>query len=172
MNEIKSSDIFERFRNEFISAVDGLYLIWILAGSGLIVLFFHPNLTKDSRTLFIFMFFIFSFLSVCPGFYFRKHYFIVLLPAISLLFSVFINYLYQLSYLSVNLNFLKFISIALFLLAMIFATTSQADMFFKLNNNKISRDIYGCNPFIESVEIARYIKANSDKKDKIAILGF
>jgi hypothetical protein len=40
---------------------------------------------KPGRSLFILGFFFFSFLCVCPGFFFRAHYFVVALPAVALL---------------------------------------------------------------------------------------
>ena len=37
-------------------------------------------------------FLLFSFLAVCPGFYFRRHYFILMLPAIALLAGVAVSF--------------------------------------------------------------------------------
>jgi len=43
---------------------------------------------KPGTRIFVFGFLIFSFLCVCPGFYFRSHYFIVMLPAVAMLAGV------------------------------------------------------------------------------------
>ena len=40
---------------------------------------------RPGRALFLFCFLLCSFLCVCPGFYFRSHYFVVMLPAVAML---------------------------------------------------------------------------------------
>ncbi len=54
------------------------FFIWIFTGLGLTALFLDKQIRQ--RSLFIAMFTVFSFLSICPGFYFRPHYFILFLP--------------------------------------------------------------------------------------------
>ncbi len=61
-------------------------LIWILAGIGLLALLLEKKIRN--RSPFIAGFLLFSFLATCPGFLFRPHYFVLLLPAIALLFGV------------------------------------------------------------------------------------
>src|SRR4030042_2078036 len=58
-------------------------LIWILAGVGLTALFWNKKTKR--HCIFIVGFLVFSFLSICPGLYFREHYFILLLPAVAVL---------------------------------------------------------------------------------------
>src|SRR6266511_1996231 len=69
--------------------------IWTLAGIGLVAGLW------DQRTrpieIFLLGFLLFSALSLCPGFYFRLHYFILVLPAVSLLAGVAISRLSDLS---------------------------------------------------------------------------
>ena len=43
---------------------------------------------KPGVRSFVFGFLVFSFFCVCPGFYFRQHYFIVMLPAVAILVGV------------------------------------------------------------------------------------
>ena len=43
---------------------------------------------KPGLRSFVFGFLVFSFFCVCPGFYFRQHYFIVMLPAVAMLVGV------------------------------------------------------------------------------------
>src|SRR5262249_46276729 len=62
--------------------VDGYFLVWIMAGVGAFVPQFLSN--RKSAKVFLPLFAVFSFLSVCPGFYFRNHYFVMFLPALSL----------------------------------------------------------------------------------------
>ena len=63
-------------------ASDGL--VWLLAVAGLLVVAAR-GWSRPGRALFVGGYFIFSFLCVCPGFFFRSHYFIVALPAVALL---------------------------------------------------------------------------------------
>jgi hypothetical protein len=110
-------------------------------------------------------------MSVCPGFYFRLHYFILFLPAVALLTgigaeSIYTLFMHNKSPLKINL-----IPILLTLVAFFYAVYQQRNLFFFLKPESISRMAYGQNPFIESVEIARYIRENSSVDDTIAILG-
>jgi hypothetical protein len=58
--------------------------IWILAGAGLVFLWWKRE--KLSNTLMLLaLLLLFSFAAVCVGFYFRQHYFVLILPAIALL---------------------------------------------------------------------------------------
>ena len=71
------------FRTYFPNAVGPNLLIWIIALAGLVLIW----LRKENRNVAIFStsFLVFSFLAVCPGLYFREHYFVLMLPAIALL---------------------------------------------------------------------------------------
>lgn len=165
---VKLKDAKVLFNYSFYPLAGDFYFIWIIAGLGLITMFFHPLLKKNYKLVFIILFFIFSCLSVCPGFYFRQHYFVTMLPAVAILFGIFISYLYELS---TKYNILKYLSYALFVIVLIVGISSQKDYLFKLKPNKICENIYGSNPFTQSVTIAKYIKANSDDSDKVAVLG-
>src|SRR5205085_2957584 len=57
--------------------------IWAMATLGLIACLLMTAVRTRAGFLITFAFF--SALAVCPGFYFRPHYFILLLPAVSLL---------------------------------------------------------------------------------------
>jgi 4-amino-4-deoxy-L-arabinose transferase-like glycosyltransferase len=60
--------------------------IFLLAGAGLILLFFHWNSYLDKT--FVLLFSLFSWLAVCPGLYFRPHYFVLTLPSVALLVGI------------------------------------------------------------------------------------
>ena len=57
-------------------------LLWLLAGAGLVACFWNERLA--GVRLFLLLFAGFSFLAISPGFYFRPHYFLLLLPAVAL----------------------------------------------------------------------------------------
>ncbi len=71
----------------FFSSADEVVLtgwpVWILAGIGALTGLWDQR--RRAGILFLMGFLFFSALAVCPGFYFRTHYFILVLPAVSLL---------------------------------------------------------------------------------------
>ena len=76
----QAPQIFFRSANEVV--LTG-WPIWILAGIGALTGLWAQRMRAS--TLFLVGFLFFSALAVCPGFYFRTHYFILVLPAVSLL---------------------------------------------------------------------------------------
>jgi hypothetical protein len=144
-------------------------LFWLLFFAGVILIF----LTKFSmkQKLFAVLFALFAFLTICPGFYFRKHYFISLLPAVGLLGAFALYYVNSLITHFLKIKSLAFLPFIIFCIAAVVALSKNEDYYFNSEPNEVSITIYGSNPFVESVEIAKYIKENSDNTDKIAVLG-
>src|SRR5208282_2119830 len=60
--------------------------LWLLAAVGLSAVFWSQSARRNS--VFICGFLLFSFLSLCPGAYFRPHYFVLLLPAIAIFAAI------------------------------------------------------------------------------------
>ena len=145
------------------------FLIWCLAGVG----FFSMAWDKLSRRdwLFVLLFTLFSFLAIVPGYWFREHYFLLVIPAVALLAALGVSSLAGLSH-YVKLNrFNSAVMVILFLLALGYAIVSQWQYLFVLNPLQISRLTYGANPFIESLEIAKYIEDHSNPNDRVVIIG-
>jgi hypothetical protein len=152
---------------QIASQVTQAPIAWALAGLGLI--FLATDHSLRSRTPFLLAFLFFSFLGVCPGFYFRQHYFILMLPTIGLLSGVGVDVLIRRFFQSAVIG-----KAALFtLLAVVFAQPvyAQRDFFFGQNPLLTARQIYGANPFPESIEVARYINKNSAPEDTVAVFG-
>lgn len=145
-------------------------LIWLLAGIGLI----PPLWNKKARRswVFVLVFLLFSFLSMCPGFYFRPHYFILLLPAVALLAGIGACSVFDLLTRIIKKGPLtRIILMVSVLVVLVFTMHKQRDFLFVMSPAMASRTTYGYNPFPESLEIARYIKENSTKNDRIAVIG-
>lgn len=144
-------------------------LVWLLAGSGLVALAWNPKTRKQSA--FTGGFAVFSFLAVCPGLYFRPHYFVLFLPAVSLLAGIAVGSLEDL------FARLRLAGpgrpVALLLMAGSIAHGAyvQRSFLFILDPFMASRIAYGFNPFPESLEVARYIRENTTGEDRIAVLG-
>jgi hypothetical protein len=168
-SQVPLSEAFSIFRSNAIDVIDGFYLLWIMSGLGFLVMMFHRDL-KGNR-MFIILFSIFSFLSICPGFYFREHYFITLLPAVSLCVGIFINALHTEIIARYKASWLRFAGLGIFIVIIAAGVVSQKEYFMTDDPVKISRKIYGDNPFPETVEIARFIQAESSPADKVAVFG-
>jgi hypothetical protein len=160
---------FITFRHNFTAIIRSEVLIWSLAGIGFFVILLSTKLR--GRIFFVVSFFVFSFLSVCPGLYFRNHYFILLLPAASILAAI--TFYWMLNYLKVfNCHsWAKYLSFLVVVISLFTVFYLHRYVYFFLTPSQVSTHIYGYNPFNESVEIARYIKSNSTDKDTVAVLG-
>jgi hypothetical protein len=157
-----------------ISAAGSIYgenpYLWMLFLAGVILLFMTPK----GREAWIFTtgFLIFSFLAVCPGLYFREHYFILLLPAAALLIGIAVETI---------ADFVKNIGgrnvygglagLILLVIAFYNGVAHQGYFLVNVRHDYLSRMTYGTNPFVESLKVAEYIKKNSAKGDRMAILG-
>jgi 4-amino-4-deoxy-L-arabinose transferase-like glycosyltransferase len=159
----------EFLKSKIISIFGSAVLIWILAGIGLVALFREKKIRR--RCPFIVGFLLFSFLSTCPGLFFRNHYFILLLPAVSLLSGLGLFGIRKV--LKGQKATIGKDIITVFLgIAVIFITLyQQKNLLLAKDPAMVSRMIYGANPFPESLKIAEYIKDNSSSNDTIAILG-
>jgi hypothetical protein len=112
-------------------------------------------------------FLVFSFLAITPGLYFRPHYFILWMPAISLLAGAGFETLTG----RFSDGIEKVIPLGILILVLGCPIWIQKDFFFNLSISKATRLTYNTNPFSESLEVEKYIRDHSKKEGKIAILG-
>jgi hypothetical protein len=157
----------EFFFIQLANVIGRFYLAWSIAGMGIIALFWDK--TVRTRITFILGFLVSSFIAICPGLYFRPHYFVFFLPATALLIGIAIR-----SFKGLIVKFqpkFQYLSTILFLVALTLGVVEYGSFFFKLTPLEACRRMYSLNPFPESIEIAKYIKANSGEGDKIAVLG-
>ena len=141
--------------------------VWILAGIGALIGLWDQR-TRAS-TLFLAGFLFFSVLAMCPGFYFRPHYFIFVLPAVSLLAGAAISKLTPI--LQRRLILIKFIPLLLFAVALSLPILLDKKIFFNVSPNQACGLIYPQNPFLESLRIGTYVREHSEPGDTIAVLG-
>jgi MFS family permease len=168
-SQIPLSGAFSVFRFNFWNTARSFLPLWVLGALGFMVTLFHTDFKKIRFLMVIFT--LFSFLTVCPGFYFRQHYFITFLPALSLLVGILFDYIGKKGSVVANAGHVKIAISGIFLAVVMVGVIGQKEYFFRDNPVKLSRTIYGANPFPESVEIARFIEANTAPTDKVAVLG-
>jgi len=143
--------------------------IWFLSAFG----FFAVVVMKRYRQLAVLAagFFVFSFLAVCPGLYFRNHYFIFLLPAAAILAGVSIAVIDGL-YAGTTPMLLRLARTGTIGLIVIgYALYYQRECLFELSPEDVCRKVYSVNPFPESLQIAKFIRDNSSPDAPIAIIG-
>lgn len=162
------SDAPNVFSIQFKFVRDGFELIWMFALLGLILLFIPKK--SDAPKYQLLALFIFSVLAVSMGFYFRRHYFIQLLPIISLLSAFTIERIIQLFSTFNKKNFGIGFGFGLFIAILVFGIRHQSDLL-TLKSQDLVNTIYGGNPFIESEAIGKHIKSITEKEDKVLVFG-
>jgi hypothetical protein len=169
ITQVPIEHIWSIFLYRTVSIIKSNPLIWALAYLGLAALVWDKRL--KGKSVFIAGFALFSFLAICPGFYFRPHYFVFLLPAAALLVGIAISALAnKLS--NARSAFVQYgLPILLALFCLTISVYQQRQFLFQMTPTDISREIFEHNPFPESVEIARFISAHTKENDKIAVIG-
>jgi hypothetical protein len=141
--------------------------LWVVAGAGLLTC--SLNWSTRKSTGFLVGFFISSMLALCSGFYFRSHYFILLLPAVALFAGVAINNIS--SVLRRHMAAVRFFPLLLLALCTAFLVFAQRDLFFLLSPIEASHTIYAGNPFPETIKVAEYVRDHTAPSDTIAVGG-
>ena len=157
---------FENFKYNFARILESNFTLLWLSLIGLVSVAWVRD--KNQEYLFLFGFFLCSFLAITPGLYFRAHYFLLWMPALSLFAAAGFNGLVD-SFSSLRIK--NIARVGLFILALGVPFLVQKNVFFKLSTFQVTRLVYGLNPFLESFEVARYIRNHSKKNDRIAVLG-
>jgi len=130
------------------------WALWMLAGIGLIAGLWD-KLTRTG-TGFLLGLLVFSGLALTPGFYFRQHYFILVLPAVSLLVGVAIDIASKA--LTGHLSVLRPVALLLFGAALSLSIFGQKKFFFEVSPVEACRMIYVESQFQENVRVAEYIR--------------
>jgi len=144
--------------------------LWSLAGLGLILLLGDRSLA--GCRFFIISLSFFSFLAVCPGWYFRRHYFIQLLPAAGLLAAV--TFHAASSFLARRAFFPlppAAIPSLIFAIAGASVLIQGSDIYFRLAPAQVCHAFYKANPFPEAMEIGRYLASHCPPDARIAVIG-
>jgi hypothetical protein len=169
VSEIPLSEAADKLNKMAGLVMESTKLIWILAGIGIIAVFW--NRQARAHWAFLVGITIFSFLSICPGFYFRNHYFVAMLPAVAMLTGIAAISLPQILSGTKVFTLAGIMTFLLIAAALIFPVYQFREFFFFANPLRASRILYGISPFPESPEIAEYLKRHTDRDDKIFIFG-
>lgn len=136
---------------------------------GLSAIFWNRSVRRCG--IFLAGFAAFSILAVCLGLYFREHYFLLFLPALSLFSGLGTSALAQAFSESRWASFKIVAPIALVVAPIFHFLYTERSFLFYADPVTASRMVYGLNPFPESLAIGEFIKEHSSPTDTIAILG-
>lgn len=157
-----------RMFGETVTPVLGAgWMLWLLAGFGLLAGVSHKA-TRVSTTLLVGLFAA-SALALSSGLYFREHYFIFVLPAVSLLVGVAISKLTGSVTRQTGIS--RFVPLFVLAAAVCLPVIRERTLFFGASPMEVCRTIYDLNPFPESIKIAEYVRDHTGPNDTIAVLG-
>jgi len=144
-------------------------LIWLIAATGTAAILWSANARRDAAL--VFGFFVFSFAAVSSGLYFRNHYFVLVLPAVSLLCAAAVSIATGMLRKYVSGRGWAIAPSLVFLIALSIAIDRDGEFFFETEPVAACRELYGRNPFPEALEVAKYIREHSSAEDRVAVVG-
>jgi 4-amino-4-deoxy-L-arabinose transferase-like glycosyltransferase len=157
-----------RFLWAFPRAVDSSIGVWLIAALGLTALWWY----RESRRYAVLIggLLLFSFLAVCPGFYFRPHYFILMLPVVAILAGMAVHSVTDVLARRSSMA-LAAIPVVVFSAAFAYAVIGQWDVLFEMDPVAVCQHVYGAMLFPEALPIARYLDAHTAPDEPVMVLG-
>jgi 4-amino-4-deoxy-L-arabinose transferase-like glycosyltransferase len=131
-------------------------LLWVLAAVGVFT-------ARNQNLQVLGSFLVFSFLAVSAGFYYRNHYFILLLPALALLVAAAVDAMKERGW---GKPALAAVAVACAL-----PLAYNNAYLFRMSPAEAAGASYGQNPFPEAVRVSAYLREHSPADAKIAVLG-
>jgi len=98
--------------------------------------------------------------------YFRPHYFVMLLPALSLFAGVAAAYAAGTQHVITRV-----IALLVFAISVAFPIATRAEYFFRMSPVDACRFRYGENPFPEAIQVADFLRENSRPDERLVVLG-
>lgn len=144
-------------------------LVWMLAATGVGTLLWGSVTRRQSRFLWAML--VCSFLSLCPGAYFRLHYFVLILPVCSLLVGVAVSCARTKAAGASWSRPWQSAPVILFTVCFAVSLLWQRQEYFRQVPVEVFRTIYGDNAFLPAMKIADYIRENSTLDARIAVFG-
>jgi hypothetical protein len=169
VSETPVSKALPHLAESFMGVSRNNVALWGLAGIGLVALW--TARWKPRARIVVTGWLAASFLVMCPGFWFREHYYIPALTAVALLGGVAVTSLRRILETRLSSRVAAALAAAVFVVAIAAYVTRARAYLFAISPRDLSRGIYSQNPFIEAVEIGKYIRDRTDKNDRIAVIG-
>ena len=112
-----------------------------------------------------------SALAIVPGFYFREHYFILLLPVVAVLIGIVVAWIDLRLGDRVGAGRGRMVALLGFVALVMLYVQRESEYLFSMSEAEVSRAVHGTNPFLESPEIGRYLREHTTPNDRILVLG-
>jgi hypothetical protein len=157
------------FWYHFTSAISDFFLLWLVPAAGLGIIWFDQRL-KGLR-LWLLGFCLAATGTVFPGFYFRPHYFLLMLPALALLAGCAVSGAGRLWRQRAGASRLGDWPVWAYALILAVAVLKDPGVWFVLTPLQVESKLYGVQPFSASAAIAGFIKKNSAPDAHVAVLG-
>ncbi len=142
---------------------------WVLTLAGLLASCFQRAFRRPM--LFVVTFWLFSFLGTAAGFYFRGHYFILVLPAFALLVGISVTALQSAWRFAWHPDVFKSLPVVAFGLTVGWMIYYQAQLLFQSPVIQFGRNSYLQNPFVEAITVAKLLRDNSASDARVAVIG-
>ncbi len=166
---VPKMDIGYYFFSSFIPLWQHTKLIWIIAGVGFITLFFAANCRQSC--ILILGLTIASIVALSVGFYFRPHYFVLVLPAVAMLFGIGIRFIFHIFSTASLPTVHYFPPVFIVTIAILSTIIAHWDVLYQFSPIEVTQTVYQQYPFPYSPLIADIIREETSKEDRIAIIG-
>lgn len=150
----------------FLYDINNEHPLWILILISAI--FSYKFLTPRSFTI-ILIWLIFSIVAVFPGYYFREHYFLLIVPVASVYSGLLFNYILY-SKININKYLSQLLTSVLFIIAAAYILIGERSIFFTDTPAVVSYKIYGTQ-FNEAVTVADSIHNYLPSNRNILVVG-
>ena len=143
--------------------------VWVLASVGAVSLFVLR--LADGARPFILLLALGSVAALVPGFYFRSHYFIVLLPVASLCAGVGFLGIERLASRLFSPVTGPAVALLVSLATLSAYVVRERDYLFRMSPEQVSRSVYSISPFVEAPVVAGYLRDHTSPADRILVFG-
>jgi hypothetical protein len=144
-------------------------LIWIIACVGFFALFSHKY--RNQSCVLVLGMLVAGTIALSVGFYFRPHYFVLVLPAIALLFGIGIRFIFHV-FSTASLPIVRYSPpIFIVTIAILGTIVAHWDVLYQFSPAEVTKTVYYTQPFLFSPLIAEKIKEKTSREDRIAIIG-
>jgi len=146
-------------------------IFWLLPWVGMLMMWWDERLDANRRFL-LSALFLFSLAAITVGFYFRQHYFILLLPVISLLIAVGVSR--SLRLLRGDQSLELFLALGMVCVAVVAVggiLIVNGAIWFTDSPKKAVETIYTSSVFSDTREVADFIQQNTEPNARIAVIG-
>jgi 4-amino-4-deoxy-L-arabinose transferase-like glycosyltransferase len=169
VSEVPLSDAPAAFLEAWASITPGSLPLWMAGGAGLVLLW-AGRWPAEARVFFTGLAAA-AFAALCPGFYFRDHYFILLLPAVALLAGIAVETIGRWRWRALPGWLVPTSTLGLVAAVSALFIVGQRQALFAASPDDLSRAVYRSEHFIDARQVAEFIRDNTAADDRIAVLG-